>query len=401
MGSLTNPMHVGGTGVRDRMSIRLWWWVLLAMMGAPAFGRLPGSLWVVEPSAWSRSEQTMVATLQGLVARSDCPIWINERDGMHEVVLEELVKEGVEMRSADDPWSLVTECFETIQGYVVYDSGGDSINTATSLCGVKQAVAVSEELVERVQMAGLKELADVRGLTPMEVFEKHLRSWSKGGLVVQESRKHRHLRDWVVAEKAFCYHGLSKDDQARVHGRMEPNHRVLGWDGEHDFVREVSGLGGMVLPADWSWNLSVTSRLDVALPEPPSTKLIPAKPGERIVAFVMSDGDNVQWMGGPFVRRAGFWSSPHRGSFPMTWEVPPLLGELNPRGLRHLYRTASSGTVTDGFVAGPSGAGYVFAHHQKSPASFAEYTEKMMQRTHLRVTTMLNSGGSMKDCEVM
>ena len=119
------------------------------------------------------------------------------------------------------------------------------------------------------------------------------------------------------------------------------------------------------------------------------------------MAFVMSDGDNVQWMGGPFVKRSGFWASPHRGSFPMTWEVPPLLAELNPRGLRHLYKTASAGTVTDGFVAGPSGAGYVFAHHQKSPASFAEYTEKMMLRSHLRVTTMLNSGGSMKDCEAM
>ena len=343
----------------------------------------------------------MVATLQGLVAQSDAPIWINERKGMHEIVLEELVEEGVVLRSAEDPWGLVTECLESIKGYVVYDSQGDGINTATSLCGVKRAVAVTADLVDQAQIAGLREIADVRGLTAMEVFERYAGSWAKDRLAVQDARKHRHLRDWIVAEKVFCYHGLCQDDRVPIHGAMVPNHWVLGWDGEHDFVKQVSGQGGLVLPADWSWNLSVTSRLDVALPELPTSQLIPAKPGERIVAFVMSDGDNVQWMGGPFVSRSGFWASPHRGTFPMTWEVPPLLGELNSRGLRYLYQTASRGAFSDQFVAGPSGAGYVFAHHQKSAGSFAKYTEKMMQRTHLRITTMLNSGGTMKDSEAM
>ncbi len=394
-------MHRCEAGVRHLMRIRVCWCFLLAMLGVPAFGKLPQALWVVEPSAWSHSEQTLVATLQGLVAQSEAPIWINEPNGMHEVVLAELVKEGVSLRSTDDPWRLLRECREAIQGYVVYESSGDSINTATSLCGVERAVAVTPDLVEKAQLAGLREVADARGMTAMEAFEKHSGSWSKRKLAVQEKGKHRHLRDWVVAEKAFCYHGLSKRDRARVHGMMEPNHWVLGWDGEHDFVREVSSLGGLVLPADWSLNLSVTSRLAVALPGRLDSKFRPAKPGERIVAFVMSDGDNVQWMGGPFVKRTGFWASPLRGRFPMTWEVPPLLGELNPRALRHFYRTASPGTATDDFVAGPSGAGYVFAHHQKSPVTFAAYTGKLMQRTHLRLTTMLNSGGSMKECEAM
>ena len=167
------------------MSFKWYWCVLLAIMGAPAYGKLPQSLWVVEPAAWSRPVQTMVATLQGLVAQSDAPIWINEQNGMHEVVLKELVKEGVELLSAEDPWGLVEACREAVQGYVVYDSGGNSINSATSLCGVKQAVAVTPDLVEQAQAAGLQELADVRGLTPMEVFEKYAGSWAKGRLAVQ------------------------------------------------------------------------------------------------------------------------------------------------------------------------------------------------------------------------
>ena len=383
------------------MRIGLLWCVLLATGGTAAFAKLPQRLWVVEPSAWSRPEQTMIATLQGLAAQTDAPIWVNERRGMHEVVLTEVVNEGVLLMPVEDPWSLVNAHREEIQGYVVYKSGGNSINTATSLCGVTRAIAVTPDLVEKAKAAGLSEVADARSMTAMEAFEKHGGSWSKRGLAVQEAGKHRHLRDWVVAEKAFCYHNLSKEERARIHRSMESNHWVLGWDGEHDFVKEVSSLGGLVLPADWSWNLSVTSRLDVALPEPPSSDLTPAKPGERIVAFVMSDGDNVQWMGGPFVKRSGFWASSHRGRFPLTWELPPLLEALNPRALRHFYRTATTGSVTDGFVAGPSGAGYVFAHYQKSPVSFAMYTERMMQRTHLRLTTMLNSGGSMDDAEAM
>lgn len=358
---------------------------------------LPKSLWVVERASWPIAEQTLAVTLQGLTANSETPIWLDEPNGMHGVVLQGLRDEGVLLRQASSVWDLLQACRESVDGYIVYESRTDSLNVATALCGIKNAVAVTPALVESAKAAGLSELLDVRGMTEMDAWERYGNLFSKKRIAVQDEKKSVHLRDWVVHEKAFCFYGLSESERAVILGSMEPNHWVLGWEGEREFVQAVSKGGGLVLPADWSLNLSVTSRLPATLPRKKERPLVPARKGERIVAFVMTDGDNVQFMGGAFVARKGFWASPHRGSFPMTWEMPPLLTELNPRALSHFYRTASQGPNEDGFVAGPSGAGYVFPHHHRDPEAFAAYTGRVMEQAQFRIATLLNADGNMEE----
>ena len=357
------------------------------------------ALWVIDPSQGNRAEQTMLATLQGLTAKSKTPIWLDEPNGLHAVVRDSLVKDGVSMMKASSVWKLVEHFRENLHGYVVYREDDDSINVATSLAGLKGALAVTEALAERCRSLGLAEIEDVHGMSEMDAYARWGKQCSKSVIAVQDEKKHRHLRDWVVAERAFCFYGLDSEQRAAILSNMEPNHQVLGWEGEHGFVKAVSEQGGMVIPADWSWNLSVTSRLSskpASQKESVAKKWRPAEKGERIVAFVMSDGDNLQWMGGPFVARAGFWASPQRGKIPMTWEMPPLLEKWNPRGYAHFLETA---TPKDAFIAGPSGAGYVFPSHHSDLASFTKVTASTMQSAQLRISTLLNSGGSMNDAK--
>jgi hypothetical protein len=177
---------------------------------------------------------------------------------------------------------------------------------------------------------------------------------------------------------------------------LGPATRVFGWGkDEQELVRDVSLGGGAVLPSDWSLNLSALQHLRCAIPEPPRRgRLTPRQAGERWIAFVMTDGDNLQFMGGSFVDHPGFWANTNRGRFPVTWEVPPLFAEFAPRALAHLYRTA---TTNDAFIAGPSGLGYYFPHHSPDRAGLAVATAAAMTAAHLSFSTVLNDDGDLQD----
>ena len=132
----------------------------------PTVVQLPPSgietVWVVDPAGLSAPEQTLAATLQGLVASGRAVIWMVD-PGMDALLLAGLEEEGVELRDADFVWQLVAEFRDQLQGAVLYDLGTDSINVATSLCGPMQAVAVDTSLLAAEEDAGLPILTDVRG----------------------------------------------------------------------------------------------------------------------------------------------------------------------------------------------------------------------------------------------
>jgi hypothetical protein len=137
--------------------------------------------------------------------------------------------------------------------------------------------------------------------------------------------------------------------------------------------------------------------LPPAQPHPKPSPL-PLQPGERAVAFVISDGDNVQWLLGGFTESPGFWSSPRRGSFPVSWEIAPRLRDLAPAAdswLRH------SATDLDDFVGGPSGGGYHFPHHSPDRPGIGRRSAEALAHAGLRVTSVLDSDGSPADLDTL
>ena len=70
----------------------------------------------------------------------------------------------------------------------------------------------------------------------------------------------------------------------------------------------------------------------------PLTPLLPcaaAGHGKHKVAFLMSDGDNIQWMYNTFAVQPSWWASPDRGKVPLGWTVSPGLVELGARACAH------------------------------------------------------------------
>lgn len=85
---------------------------------------------------------------------------------------------------------------------------------------------------------------------------------------------------------------------------------------------------------------------------------------KHTVTFLMTDGDNVQWLLGPFASGAAWYGSPNRGKVSLGWTVSPALAELAPSVLAYFYEHANPGV--DEFVAGVSGVGYYIP--EKVPA---------------------------------
>jgi hypothetical protein len=214
--------------------------------------------------------------------------------------------------------------------------------------------------------------------------------------VEQSVAKPGHLRDLPVARRAFTFATTDPEFRTEVARALGPQAVVYGWgDDEHRWVSALSRANATGAPADWCVNLSALSRLPSGRLRRPARPKLTAEDGGRYVAFVMSDGDNLQWLCGDFVDNPRYWGSPLRGQFPMTWEVSPLLATAAPRVLQHLYATAKP---TDGFVTGPGVPGYTFPHLQPDPTALARQAAPLLRQSDLSVVSVLNANaGSLRD----
>lgn len=373
--------------------------LVLLQSGSPAADERT-ELWTASLGA-TPAERTLLATVQGLANRQRCRLWIRS-GGLDAHLLAELASEAT-IHPLADVWTAVDAFKDDIAGMVVYSAKDLSLTTATSLCGVLGAVAVEEALLPSAAAHGLRLIKDARGLDQLQVWAEYHDRFARGMLVEQDPHKEWHLRDFAVARSAFVFWQLDDQAVARLLRESGPATTVFGWGAdERHAVGLASAGGGDYLAADWSTNLSALSRLPVALPlRPRPPPPADARSGERIVAFVMSDGDNLCFVGGGFADDPSYFGSPQRGTFDMTWEMAPRLAELSSRGLRYLYRSASHGPHYDDFVIGPSGVGYCFPSRQSDRPAYARRTAAAATASGMELVTLLNDGGSMTDATAM
>src|SRR6185369_15329888 len=104
--------------------------------------------------------------------------------------------------------------------------------------------------------------------------------------------------------------------------------------------------------SNFSWSSSTTARWQVPLAhqQHAPTNVAPEK-GKHYVAFVMSDGDNVQWLTNGIATDPKWFGSPSRGNFDMTWDLTSSLAEMNPVAFNYIYGHASTGAHHDSFVS--------------------------------------------------
>ena len=174
-------------------------------------------------------------------------------------------------------------------------------------CG---AVMVHESLLPSItgalSTAGLAQVEDVRGRDSTWVFNNYGSMLNKNMIFRQMPSFNQQLRSLAVLNTGFVFNntGATRDTFLAA---QNDNSRVFGWGfngSETEFFGSASQHNLMGVPADHLRGSAASARWEVAIPDQPAHTPVntPTDPNKHYVAFVMSDGDNVQWLTNDFAR---------------------------------------------------------------------------------------------------
>lgn len=340
------------------------------------------TLVVFDPAQLTPTQQFAIATAQGVTGRTSpllfgndtspgtsSPLWLQE--------LQTVWGVDVDIMNGDNLFlNLVNRSRAAlVDGYVLANlSDPDSVSAAASAVGVLDAIAVDVSDASAVQALGLSMAWDARTATTLEALQRWNNTkaaYSSRIAVIQDPTKLCCLWDAAAMMRAPVWWSTSLIDNttSTVLDSLQLQSAVLGWGtSEFGLVSAATSRGSWVNAADWAKNVGTLAGFpaggDLAQPNnrPPPQ---PAAPPQRhTVSFLMSDGDNLQWLLNDFATGSAWWGSSVRGSVPIGWTLSPSLAQVAPAALSYLYRTATvrqgPGSACDVFVSGPSGAGYAY-----------------------------------------
>ncbi|MCI2111166.1 MAG: hypothetical protein LKK13_02365 [Bacilli bacterium] len=369
------------------------------------FFKTPGfadCVYVLSYSSLSADEFAIAGALQGILAQKASELYIQGADGDDGSWFQACKSRyGFASKSLASVWDAVDQFSSRIKGqkYVVYDSqasgasySDDSINQAAVIAACENYLPVPSSLVGKAQEHGLSQGEDARSYTTRTVFEKY-KDQLNNAFLIHQSPSNYFLRDYGIAGKAMCFYSSTDDYEVsnEIKRWAKANAPILGWtDNEVDFVSSNSLLSKITYAADYSANLSFYSAASYkTLAQRKNDNPITPEKGKHYAAILMSDGDNVQWMENDFSTSNKYYGSPKRGAFPVTWTTSPALYDLAPDILKDLY---SKETANDGFIAGPSGVGYVnpYDYASSSIDEYAAKTASYMKASDLHYVNLLD-----------
>ena len=298
----------------------------------------------------------------------------------------------------------------------------DSISAALTLAAASNdlLVVADESLAAGLEGVGVKLFTDVRtsGVEDVLKLPGVMDSLSDTIYIFQDPSKATFLGDYATfARAASLPFGAEHSAQKLLLGtrKRQALGAAFGWGPENTYVSTCNAAGVYVHASDFCTNLAALSNTaDQQLPVPPPSRdetgseaalaslaelskqapptILPPVVSEPLprhtVAFVMTDGDNLQWALGPWTTDERWWGSSQRGKVPVGWTLSPALGRVAPAALRHIK---NSQTSSDELVAGPSGIGYAFPQTwpSDSRAQFATLTAEEMKPAGMSLVNVL------------
>ena len=371
--------------------------LLLLTLSAGAIGQqLPQTVYV-----WTMgtpSQNAMMASLAGVVNRNtQGELLLSPNNGSlpnPKFWLDQLrtnyPQVGVQFQSSTT--FFLNRYKAMLSGYILYDRAlnADSINIATSIAGITNAIIVDPSTQLAATTAGLALVADARNLTYSQIFTQYNARFNKDLIFHQDTTKNDQLRDFAILHRGFMYYSDPTALEPYITGQ---NHhgRIFGWGQEFDLFSQASQNYQQVVASDWSWSSSTTARWQIPLPKQryhPPANLV-TQSNKHYVAFVMSDGDNCQWLTGDFATNPKWFGSQYRGNFNMTWDLTSTLAEMNPVAFNYLYQRAANGTHKDCFVSS-GGSGLTFPSQYPDKAGLAASIAQSLKLADQKVISILD-----------
>lgn len=332
--------------------------------------KMPKYLYVISEDNMTNEEKTMIATLQGLISnKSEKQIYIlSPSEPDYEIWLKDLKTiYNVKYKTIKDPWKLIDIFNSYIDGYVLYSNvKSPSINNACTLASLKNSVAIEESIESIINKHGITNL--IQDCINTDKYWAYNNLWNSGlnhSIVIElPSDKFTSLRDYAIMSKSLIFYEDNLSDTSlreTIFNSMDDGGHILGWGpDEYTNVSIASKYGVDIIAADWSYNLSVLS----SYPSTPKTQKSNTEfideDGVHYVTFIMSDGDNQQWLLGSNYSVKNWFGSPYRGNFNLGWSISPSIYYLAPTVFDKYYKSASHSKYSDNFVVPASGNGYMY-----------------------------------------
>ncbi len=352
----------------------------------------------------SDAEMYLFSSLKGLVNKKQPRIFSYEGDAYAEgpyTWLNSLGFQYVENKSGN--LNTLSKYLSEVSGLVVYDPAQiHTVNLASLLANRKNALVVSPSFLSLLKAPpyNLPVVEDLRGkfTSKLHVYQTLYDTyWPEIDhrlLIGLSPTYHKaSLREYSVALGAAVIWLDPKiaEESALLNkflASMPAGANYMGWWPEEEpGVTRVSAYGLTTIASDYCTNLTFHSGMSRIIDPKP----MPAKPvlqNKIYVAFILSDGDNLQYVE-HLMRK--LWNNPDRGSVPIGWTLSPAMVDAMPGALNYFHK---SSTANDNLISGPSGYGYTYPNNWTSMDAlnkFAVKTEEYNVRAGFRVITVWNT----------
>ena len=336
----------------------------------------------------SRGGRTLLASLQGLVNRTEARLYVLDR-ATDPYWIDHYVDEGlVTLAGHTDLTGALDRFASEASGYVLVSEAEPwTLNAGISIASVHGALVATTEHQAALESRGLTLVEDLRGRWPdaPTAYEGLVADYRDQlpypGVAVLRPTDRAH--DFAYQQgMAVLFTRPAQPDWDRMKALITSfpgGHAVYGYladDGleEGVSVATLSANGQFLIPSDTTSNLSYHLAVGKDLPRvearPPDLgEVEPCTTDTVNVVIAISDGDNMVL---PFSRymESAYWRDPDRGQLPLGWSVGPGLAVLGPAMWDHYASTASPNDELVPMI----GYGYAWAGAMPDPLDFYETT---------------------------
>ncbi|MFQ6128148.1 MAG: GxGYxYP domain-containing protein [Thermoplasmata archaeon] len=382
----------------------------------PLFNR-SDELYVLNGSgeAMTYSEQLALVSLQGIVNRELSRIYIDfeGESEKNDSLLSFLSKKHNVSFNHITIGEVFGRFSDYVNGIVVYDEANThTVNIATTLSGIHGLVIADADLaLELIETYGFEIRYDLRERPwsdlreGVSIYDEALSSLYPlcGKRLIAILRPDKLMsRDYVIATRSFAFYvpqgPMTSDSNIRFMEKVlrstPDNIPILGWFSlptgaeENYFIQMISKSGKMAIGGEHFPNLSVLSSFQSTegLRQSFLQRDLELK-NKVYLTISVPDGDSIDFM---YERMREIWDGDLRGSIPISWSMEPLLAELAPVFLEYFYDDA---TPNDTFLAGPSGAGYIYPNFTPDDSLnlYLWRAKRLLNETDIDIVWLLNS----------
>lgn len=356
--------------------------------------------------------------------KSEVGVWLHDHSGKqsYKVSKQALENMGIREQGMQSGLELARNNYgpdngvalqlkDLFDGYVLTDvENNPESNIAASIAShVYNSIIVDVRDKEYYEQAGYEMTYDATTKTTQDAWNEFKDKCNNKALVVMPVQTGE-LREFAIKNNLFVIN-LNKEFNNPAAGQnlalfeevlswLAPNSPVYGWEqgvGEDQFVDKISESGNIMIPADWSYNTSLTSILykerQAGLAKVLNPQFIDfEEEGKKYVSYYLSDGDNIQWMMNGF-DGSDYYTHPEANEMKMGFGLPvDNLSMMAPSMMQSLFEGQGSKTS----VVQTFGGGYTYADNfgetadrVKNLRDISEATASHMRQHRVKVLALI------------